>query len=160
MPKAPPPDELKHCLISEGRAWIWAFFRSSIGDNGVHLALKYTKFTQKRQRKELRGITSIPSPSLTHQMSYFSSQEDEWVRKDIDQLLCITLGFPDGSVVKNPCTKAEDKRDTASMPELWWSPGEGNGNRVHYSCLENPMDRGAWQATVHGVAKTEEPGEL
>ena len=40
-----------------------------------------------------------------------------------------------------------------SIPELGRSPGERNGNPLHYSCLENPMDRGAWQATVHGVLR-------
>ena len=44
--------------------------------------------------------------------------------------------------------------DSSSVPGLGRSPGEGNGNLLQYSCLENPMDRGAWQATVHGVAKS------
>ena len=43
--------------------------------------------------------------------------------------------------------------DLASIPGSGRSPGEGNGNPLQYSCLENPMDRGAWQATVHGVAR-------
>ena len=42
--------------------------------------------------------------------------------------------------------------DLGSIPGLGRSPGEGNGNPLQYSCLENPMDRGAWQATVHGVS--------
>ena len=44
--------------------------------------------------------------------------------------------------------------DLDSIPGLGRSPGEGNGNLLQYSCLENPMDRGAWWATVHGVAKS------
>ena len=44
--------------------------------------------------------------------------------------------------------------DLSSIPDLGRSPGEGNGNPLQYSCLENPMDRGSWQATVHGVAKS------
>ena len=44
--------------------------------------------------------------------------------------------------------------DLVSIPGSERSPGEGNGNPVQYSCLENPMDRGAWWATVHGVAKS------
>ena len=43
--------------------------------------------------------------------------------------------------------------DPGSLPGLGRSPGEGNGNPLQYYCLENPMDRGAWQATVHGVTK-------
>ena len=45
--------------------------------------------------------------------------------------------------------------DTGSLPESGRSPGEGNGNPLQYSCLENPMDRGAWQATVHGVTESD-----
>ena len=48
-----------------------------------------------------------------------------------------------------------DTRDTSSVPGLGRCPGEGNDNLLQYSCLENPMNRGAWQATVHGVAKTQ-----
>ena len=48
---------------------------------------------------------------------------------------------------------AEDVRDEGWILRLGRFPGEGNGNPLQYSCLENPMDRGAWQATVHGVAK-------
>ena len=44
--------------------------------------------------------------------------------------------------------------DPGSIPGSGRSPGEGNGNPLKYSCLENPMDRGAWQATVHGVTKS------
>ena len=46
-------------------------------------------------------------------------------------------------------------RDPGSIPGLGRSPGEGNGNPLQYYCLENPMDRGAWQATVYGVAKSQ-----
>ena len=59
-------------------------------------------------------------------------------------------GFPGGSVVKNLPANAED---VDSIPGSGRSPGEGNGNTIKYSCLGNPMDRGAWWATVHGVAK-------
>ena len=47
--------------------------------------------------------------------------------------------------------------DTGSIPGLVRSPGRGNDNSLHYSCLENPMDRGAWWVTVHGVAKSRTP---
>ena len=61
-----------------------------------------------------------------------------------------TLGFPGGTVVKNLPANAED---VCSIPGSGKFPGEGNGNPLQYSCLGNPMDRGAWQASVHGVAK-------
>ena len=59
------------------------------------------------------------------------------------------------AVVKNRPAKVGDKRDTGSIPGLARSPGEGNGNPLQHSCLENSMDRGAWQATVHGVKKSQ-----
>jgi len=65
------------------------------------------------------------------------------------------LGFPGGSVVKNPPANAGDAGDVGLIPGLGRSPGEGNGNPLQYSCLENPMDRGAWWATVHGVTKSQ-----
>ena len=57
-------------------------------------------------------------------------------------------------VVKNLPASAGDVRDSGLIPGLGRSPGGGNGNPLQYSCLENPMDRGAWQATVHRVAKS------
>ena len=68
--------------------------------------------------------------------------------------LIFVLGFPGGSVVKNPSANAGDKRDGSLIPGLGRSPGGGHGNPLQYSCLGNPMDKGAWQATVHGVAKS------
>ena len=91
-----------------------------------------------------------------------------WLRK-LKQGLCINLdrwdgegdgrgfqkggvrGFPDGSEVK---ASAHNAGDLGSIPGSGRFPGEGNGNPLQYSCLENPMDRGAWRATVHGVAKS------
>ena len=60
------------------------------------------------------------------------------------------MGFPSDSVVKNLPANAGD---LDSIPGLGRYPGEGNGNPIQYSCLRNPMDRGAWRATVHGVAR-------
>ena len=59
-------------------------------------------------------------------------------------------------VVKNPPANAGDKRNQGSIPELGRSSGEGNGNPLQYSCLENPMDSGAWWATVQRVTKTQD----
>ena len=57
-------------------------------------------------------------------------------------------------VVKNLPANAGDIRDVGLFPGSGRSPGEGHGNPLHYCCLENPMDRGAWRATVHRVAKS------
>ena len=63
------------------------------------------------------------------------------------------LGFPGGSAVKNLPANAGDARDTGSIPKSGRSPGGGNGKPLQYSCLENPMDRGAWWTTVYSVTK-------
>ena len=65
----------------------------------------------------------------------------------------LKLGFPGNSAVKNPPANAGDIGDVSSIPGLGRPPGEGNGNPLQYSCLENPMVREAWQATVHGVTR-------
>ena len=58
-------------------------------------------------------------------------------------------------VLKNPPVNAEDASDMGSIPRLRRSPGVGNGSPLQYSCPGNSMDRGAWWATVHGVAKSQ-----
>ena len=62
-------------------------------------------------------------------------------------------GFPDGSVVKNLPANAGDTGDEGLISGSGRSPGRGSDNSLQYSCLENPMDRGAWRAPVHGVGK-------
>jgi len=62
---------------------------------------------------------------------------------------------PGGTVVKNPPVKAGDARDMGLILVSGMSPGEGNGNPLQYSRLRNPMDRGAWWATGHGVSKSQ-----
>ena len=76
----------------------------------------------------------------------------------------IIVSFPGGSEVK---ASARNVGDLGSIPGSGRSPGEGNGNLLQYCCLENPMDRGAWWAIVHGVAKSQtrlsnftSPGDL
>ena len=69
-------------------------------------------------------------------------------------IICYTFykGFPGGSVVKN---LPANVGDAGSIPESGRSPGEGNGSPLQYSCLGKPMDKEAWQATVHEVTKTQ-----
>ena len=63
-------------------------------------------------------------------------------------------GLPGGTVVKNLPANAGDAGDAGLIPGSGKSPGEGNGNPLQYSCLENPMDRKTWRAIVHRVAKS------
>ena len=72
-------------------------------------------------------------------LSVLSTEHGTWV------------GFPGGSEVEASACNAGD---LGSIPGSGRSSGDGNGHPLQYSCLENPMDRGAWQATVHGVAKS------
>ena len=62
--------------------------------------------------------------------------------------------LPGWAVVKNSPANAGDARNVSLIPGLGRSTGGGNGNPLQYSCLGNPMDRGAWRATVHGVTKS------
>ena len=67
------------------------------------------------------------------------------------------MGFLDGSVGKESACSA---REVGSIPVLGRSPGVGYGNPLPYSCVKNPMDRGAWQATVHGVTESDMTDQL
>ena len=77
---------------------------------------------------------------FSHVIKYFANMRGKYI--------------PGGTVLKNPPANAGDARDTGSIPELGRSLGVRNGNPLQYSCLKNSMDRGDWQATVHGVAKS------
>ena len=68
-------------------------------------------------------------------------------------MLCV--GFPDGSSGEESACNARDRGDVCLIAGWGRSPGGGHGNPLQYSWLENPMDRGAWQATVHRVAKSQ-----
>ena len=74
-------------------------------------------------------------------------------------LLCKTLqklmGLPGGASGKEHTCQCRRRRSDPWRRSLGRSPGEGHGNPLQYSCLENPMDRGAWWATVHGVTKSQ-----
>ena len=65
------------------------------------------------------------------------------------------MGFPDGSAGKESTCNAGDIGDLGSIPGLGRFPEGGNSNPLQHSCLENPMDRGAWWATVHGLSKSQ-----
>ena len=73
----------------------------------------------------------------------------------ITPLLHQNWGFPVVLVIKNLPVNAEDTGDVGSIPWSRRSPGRGNENPLQYSCLGNPMDRGAWCAIVHGVSESD-----
>ena len=69
--------------------------------------------------------------------------------------MAFTLDFQGSSMVKNPAATAGDTGNLGLILGLGRSPGEGNGNPLQCSCLENPVDRGAWRAAVHAVAESQ-----
>ena len=78
----------------------------------------------------------------------------QWLSSISSSLAYISMGFPGSSVVKNLPPLQELQETQFQSPGQEDPPGEGHGNPLQYSCLENPMDKGAWWATVHGVAKS------
>ena len=78
---------------------------------------------------------------------------ESWPLRFLQFYLPSLLCFPGGSVVKSSPANREDAVDMGSIPVSERSLGGGNGNPLQYSCLENPMNRGAWQAKVHRVSK-------
>ena len=91
-----------------------------------------------------------------HEWSWgqFGSSHVTYIKKFtcLKAISTITSGFPGSSDLKE---SAYNARGPGSIPGLGKSPGVGNGNPLQYSCLENSMDRGAWQAIVHGVVKSQ-----
>ena len=74
--------------------------------------------------------------------------------------LLLFFCFPGGSAGKESPCSAENAKDAGTIPGLERSPGEGNGNPLQYSCLGNPMDRGAWRAAVPGVTTESDTTEV
>ena len=89
-------------------------------------------------------------PSITYSLGKLLIVED--IESDIWIVLCTFLGISGGSACKESACNAGD---LGSIPGLRRSPGVGNDNLLQYYCLENSMGRGAWQATVHGVVKSQ-----
>ena len=81
--------------------------------------------------------------------------ESELQKQETIGLLCSVTGFPGVTVVKTLPASVGHARDMGLICGLGKSPGVGNGNPLQCSCLENPMDRGAWRSAVHGVAKSQ-----
>ena len=112
--------------------------------------------------------TTLPSPESKHLLLIKRKLDAGEITQDLDPgslhlpalhtvgLMsweqALSTSFPGGSDGQESACNAGD---TGSIPGSGRSPGGGNGNSLQYSCLENPMDRGAWRATVHGVAKSQ-----
>ena len=90
----------------------------------------------------------------TGPMSHSAAAAEEVLKVPHSLADLVSDGDVGGSMVKNLPANAGDTRDVSSIPRSGRSPGGGNGNPLQYSCLEDSMDRGAWQATVQGVTKS------
>ena len=109
----------------------------------------------------LPGVSPVPTP-LAGWVGYASPWVPLVPAPLGTELVAVALrdeGFPGGSVVTNPPANAGDAGDAGLIPGSGRSPGGGNGNPLQYSCLGNPMDRGAWRAIVHGVAEESDTAE-
>ena len=120
--------------------------------------LEWVAFPFSRRSSQPRSTTlqedSLPSeppgkPENTG-VGSLSLLQGIFLTQELNQGL-LPCDFPGGSDGK---ASACNTGDSGLIPELGRSPGEGNGNPLQYSCLENPMDRGAWWATVHRVPKS------
>ena len=89
--------------------------------------------------------------AVIHGVAKSRTQLSDWTELKLSDERVLNLGFPGGSVVKNLPTNAGDM---GSIPGSGRSLGVRSSNPLQHSCLDNPMDRGAWQATVHGVTKS------
>ena len=120
---------------------------------------KILSFHEINSWKKLRRKTD--NLSSTFYLCHSPGQQQELNKYPVTGFLTdtwrrtvISMCFPGDSVVKNLPAQARDAKDVGSIPGSGSAPGRGNGNPLQYSCLENRVDRGAWWATVHGVAKS------
>ena len=112
-----------------------------------------TWFPARGHRGRLDGAASDAACSFTICRAFAHSQAGSGCVTSTDNMWSLpSRGFPRSSVGKESTCNAGD---LGSMPGLGRSPGEGNGNPFQYPCLENSVDRGVWQAIVHGVAKSQ-----
>ena len=121
--------KVKETIISTKRSWTKIYIRLLLGKKG-------------KMANEIKGST------LTVMLCCLKNMENCW--RVSNTLLCI-MGFPGGSDGKESSWNWGDLGLTLGSGRF---PGEGNGASLQYSCLENSLDRGAWWATIHGVAKS------
>ena len=138
---------MKSIIAIVPAACLWKFLFSGYIEKLMGIFVKWTLMVHFTVRPFVKAeIKSETQPQLLILYDIYLENKYQLKKNVWD-----TGGFPGGSEDKASACNAGDP---GSIPGLGRSPGEGNGNPLQYSCLENPMDRGAWRATVHGVAKS------
>ena len=133
-PTSPPNTACSECLTNKQSRFLFLPVKSN--SSQVKWSLPYFF----RALSEFFCLPAISPPWLSLEISWWAFQFPyAWAP-----------GFPHGSVVEN---QPDNARNVGSIPGSGRSPREGNGNPLQHSCLGNPMDRGAWQGTIHGVAE-------
>ena len=117
---------------------------------GSHIRLTITWGDSEERKRWQDWDTSWRGLYKSHMNTYIHIGLAKNSFRFFCKILC--MGFPSGAVVKNPPANAGDTGDAGSIPGSGRAPGGGNGNPLQYSCLENPMDRGAQRAAAHGVS--------
>ena len=136
---------VKQFIITERVSQLWI-----VGDKSLFQTKRHSRLGMKWALIQSSQVELVPLKQWLHILQSEPSKTKE-IRKT-SLLFKPTLGSPGGTMVNNLPSNAGYTRDTGSIPGLGRSPGVGNGNPLQYSCLENSMDRGVWQATVYGVA--------
>ena len=127
---------------------------STITRASQHHFLSLTPITNSMDVSLSKLQEMVKERSLAY-CSPWGCKESDTTERLNDNHHPITRASQVAPVVKNPPANAGDIRDAGSIPGSGRSPGGGHGNPLQYSCLGNPMDRGAWLATVHGVTKSQ-----
>ena len=168
------------CTIRPATIYFWVVHSEphhGSGNNDVilynHLILLDNRALGAKMSQTHAILHHHPSPNALPARPLLNSSQKPWCQDQVSQIhqdiykmalkwifkssiystqLTILVGLPGGSVVKNPLANAGDM---GLIPGSGRFPGEGNSNPFLYSCLGNPMDRGAWQASVHGEAKNQ-----
>ena len=146
-----PPPPISHlCCASAGVISNWTD-EHRLPPCTIFQAFKYyLDITTPPTPLQLQQFASLATSEKEKQRLLVLSKVGPWPHSIPPPAPWRILWFPHGSAGKESACNAGD---LGSIPGLGRSPGEGNGNPLQDSCLENPMDRGDWQATVHGVAK-------
>ena len=147
--------------LPPGRMDKWFCLESCMGFSGFHVKDRYSTYRSCRSR--VQAVLKFRPDGMVCLGVIRGKSDSQWLRWTMGvscyQLLVSSKSSASPGVsqvalvVKNPPANAGDVRDAGSIPGLGISPGEGNGHPLQYSCLENPTDRGAWWATVHGLQR-------